>query len=67
MYSTPEVGSSWILRCTNPIVNSRDAWFLGSAGSAGSSCSTERSQLFPFAKCGIKGKLWESDGKSNYK
>lgn len=59
IYSSPEKSGGWLLQCTNPIVNATDSYFLGATVAVGSSCVEERKQYSPFAKCGIKGKLWE--------
>jgi len=49
--------------CTHPKILVTDpgvlAWSVGFEDK-GSSCYIERCRRSPFAKCGIKGKLWES-------
>lgn len=59
VHSVPRRDREWLLYCTNPIINSNDAYFLGAARVLGTSCIEERGKYSPFAKCGIKGKLWE--------
>lgn len=53
---------SWVLYCTNPIINANDSWALASSvgEGKGSEARAERNKTGIFAKCGIKGKLWES-------
>ena len=58
-HSKPEIDSAWNLRCHHPVVNSNDAWALGSAKMNGTQCTEERKGRF-FVKCGMKGKLWEA-------
>lgn len=59
-HSKPELHSEWNLRCHNPIVNGEDPWALASIEEfGGSNCREERSKKW-FAKCGMKGKLWEA-------
>ena len=52
--------SDWEIRCLNPHVNANSSWAL-SCGTeiSGTAASTERSDKSWFAKCGMKGKLWE--------
>lgn len=61
-YSKPEERSEWCLRCYHPLVNANDAWALSSANTSdcgnGTNCHDERGVRW-FAKCGMKGKLWE--------
>lgn len=58
IYSTIR-DNDWDLRCTNPVVNSNDPWALSSKEPlAGTSCRGEREVRW-FAKCGMKGKLYE--------
>lgn len=60
-WSRPEPQSDWNLRCTHPVVNSRDAWALASGrGPGGTSARDERAKRGIFVKCGMKGKLWET-------
>jgi hypothetical protein len=47
--------------CTHPVVNANDPWALTYSGApGGSSARDERSKVGLFARCGIKGKLWEA-------
>lgn len=59
-WSRKEDHRDWYLRCSNPIINANDSWALAK-GSAdyGSDTQQERSKRGWFAKCGMKGKLWE--------
>jgi hypothetical protein len=58
-FSVPEVTSSWILRCTHPLVNAKDSWALSSSKINGSECRAERERTSWFAACGRSGKLWQ--------
>ena len=58
-HSQPERDSSWRLRCMNPLINKNDAWALSATTFTGSDCHTERERGW-FAKCGMKGKLYEA-------
>lgn len=60
-WSYKEDGRDYYLRCTHPIINANDSWAL-SKGSAtyGSDTQVERAKKSWFAKCGMKGKLWEA-------
>jgi hypothetical protein len=62
-FSKPERHSDWNNRCFNPVVNANNSWALATNGYEGSisgaDCHDERSKRSPFAKCGMKGKLWE--------
>lgn len=58
-YHMPEPGSSWNLRCMNPIVNGEDPWALSSAEPHGSSAKDERSKKW-HGKCGMPGRLWKN-------
>ena len=59
-HSEPDKSSPWSLRCQHPIVNASDTWALSSAVEGkGSDCRDERDRKSFFAKCGMKGKLWE--------
>jgi len=53
---TKETWSS--LRCKHPQVNSADPWALAYLDFSGTECRSEREKTW-FAKCGIKGKLYE--------
>ena len=61
-HSLPEERSEWNLKCHHPLVNADDSWALASAssrpGGSGSNCRNER-EIKWFAKCGMKGKLWQ--------
>ena len=57
-HSKSRAASLWDLYCANPIVNSNDPCFLASGDSLGTGCRQERESKW-FAKCGIKGKLFE--------
>lgn len=60
-HSAPEERSEWNLRCHHPAVNANDPWALSASStrnSAGTDCGIER-EIKWFAKCGMKGKLWE--------
>ena len=59
-WSSPENAYGSSLRCMNPIINSRDPWALSSTNLAGTSCKDERAKRSLLAKCGMKGKLWET-------
>jgi len=60
-YSEPDKNSSWNLHCLHPVVNGSDPWALSAASTGrGTDCRGERERTSWFAKCGIKGKLWES-------
>lgn len=61
-YSKPEERSEWNLRCHNPVVNGKDPWALSSRIMSGSECRAERGSKW-FAKCDMKGKLWEKNAK----
>lgn len=43
----------------NPLINKNDAWALSATTFTGSDCHTERERGW-FAKCGMKGKLYEA-------
>lgn len=59
-HSKPEVRSEWNLRCQHPVVNARDPWALSNAAdNRGTDCRGERERTSWFAKCGMRGKLWE--------
>ena len=58
-HSEPDPQSQWTLNCKNPQVNGNDPWALAYATFRGTSCSSERSAKSWFAKCGIKGKLYD--------
>lgn len=59
--STPEINSTWSLRCLHPEVNAKDSWSLSSKIINGSSCRDEREKVWiQFPACGRAGKLWES-------
>ena len=63
-YSRPEDERSHYNVCTHPKVMSDDSYTLASNfinKPHGSSCRDEREKKL-FAKCGMKGKLWESRG-----
>lgn len=50
----------WSLRCVHPVINANDSWALARRdGEIGSAARDERAKRSLFAKCGIKGKLWE--------
>jgi hypothetical protein len=64
-WSRPETHSEWRLKCVHPEINSRDSWALArGSGDVGSDAQRERSNTSWFAKCGMKGKLWESNNGS---
>lgn len=48
-----------MLVCKHPVVNMHDCYSLGGTKINGTECIHERSKTW-FAKCGIKGKLWEA-------
>ena len=59
-HSEPEKNSSWSLRCQNPVVNGADPFALASSENGrGTDCRGERERKSLFAKCGLRGKLWE--------
>lgn len=58
IWSAPEEGSAWNLRCTNPKVNANDSYALSASEIRGSSCREERSKGI-FAACGKSGKQYE--------
>lgn len=50
----------WDLKCTHPIVNAGDPYYLSyGTQKLGSDCTDQRRQTGWFAKCGIKGRLYE--------
>jgi hypothetical protein len=58
-HSKPEPNSSWSLNCHHPAVNGNDPFALtASIDFKGTNCRYERERKC-FAKCGIRGKLWE--------
>ena len=59
IWSNPEVGSEWTLRCSNPKVNAKDEWALASASINGTSCTRERALTWPFGACGKRGAQYE--------
>ena len=62
-WSRSEENRDWYLRCVHPVINANDSWALsrGKADTAyGSDAQQERSKTGWFAKCGMKGKLWEA-------
>lgn len=59
-WSHIEEGRDWNLRCINPIINANDSWALSTTKMGrGSDAQREREKTGWFAKCGMKGKLWE--------
>lgn len=64
-HSEPDRNSNWNLHCNHPVVNGADPWALASASTGrGTDCRGERERRSLFAKCGIKGKLWELRAES---
>ena len=62
-WSTTEENRDWYLKCVNPIINAEDSWALSRVSGNnpyGSDTQRERSKTSWFAKCGMKGKLWEA-------
>jgi len=54
-----DVTDSWgYSLCMNPVVNSKNADYLGGMDRRAMQCSEARGGRF-FAKCGLAGKLWE--------
>lgn len=58
-HSEPDAHSYWTTVCLHPKVNANDPWALSSNKPASSSTKAERTKTW-FAKCGMKGKLWEA-------
>jgi hypothetical protein len=58
-WSVSEAVGSWHLRCYHPVINAKDPAALGNATFTGSYTQRERERTWWFAKCGIKGKLYE--------
>ena len=59
-HSEEETNSAWNLRCKHPVVNGNDPWALASSLiGRGTGCRGERERRSLFAKCGLRGKLWE--------
>lgn len=61
-WSAMHEGRDWYLKCVNPIINAKDSWALSRAKgdtAYGSDAQRERAKTGLFAKCGMKGKLWE--------
>jgi hypothetical protein len=55
-----EAEDTWSsLRCSNHQVNAENPWALAYIKHNGSECLEERRKTSWFAKCGIKGKLYE--------
>jgi len=62
--------STYEIRCKHPLVVMNDPWALSRMNcgneydgfESGKSCHEERSKKW-FAKCGLKGKLWEENDK----
>lgn len=52
--------SKWVTNfCQHPKVTANDGWILSGNTQNGYSCFLERSNRSWFAKCGVKGKLFE--------
>lgn len=50
----------WDLRCTHPLVNAADPYFLSyTLETIGTDCTHQRENKSWKAKCGLKGKLFE--------
>ena len=64
-WSFPNPKSDWELRCKHPVVNSNDEWALAYPSFQGTLCRSEREVTW-FAKCGMKGKLWENKNTDDY-
>jgi len=60
-HSEPDTNSAWSLHCNNPVVNGADPFALASnVQGRGTDCRGERDRKSFFAKCGLRGKLWEA-------
>jgi hypothetical protein len=63
-WSATEGNRDWYLKCVHPIINAKDSWALsratGDNNVYGSDAQRERANTGWFAKCGMKGKLWEA-------
>jgi len=50
----------WDMACQHPLVNAADPYFLSyDHAKLGSDCTDQRRQTGLFAKCGMRGKLFE--------
>ena len=60
-WSVAENDREWNVNCVHPKVNACDPYALGGGPGRiyGTGCVEERKRIGLFAKCGMKGKLWE--------
>jgi hypothetical protein len=59
-WSATVEGRDWELKCTHPLVNQGDPYYLSyGTKTIGSDCTRQRDSRSWRAACGIKGKLFE--------
>lgn len=59
-WSVPDRPDGWNLKCTHPVVNVKDPYYLSyDLKTLGSDCTAERQRKGWRAQCGLDGKLFE--------